>query len=76
MKAKAAKITKQQRLEDEKERQRAAGALVQPLGPLRKSPSSVDKKAVLDPDQIKALRQKVRAAPLPQAMSRKTNDDR
>lgn len=75
MKQTAAKRTKQQRLEDEKARQRALGALVQPIKPIRKPQTTTTKKTALDPERLKAIRQKVRPAVLPSATNKEKDDD-
>lgn len=63
MKATATKKTKQQRLEDEKARRRAQGALVQPPPAIAK-PLAAPQKQRLDSERLKALRDKVRPADL------------
>lgn len=69
MKAAAAKKTKQQRLENEKARRRAQGALVQPPTAKTQPAGSKSSKQKVDPEQLKALREKVRPADLnPSAM--------
>ena len=69
MKATAAKKTKKQRLEDEKARRRAQNALVQPPAATPKSSGSAPQKRKLDPERLKALRDKVRPAdPYPPTM--------
>jgi putative transposase len=69
MKVLAAKKTKQKRLENEKARHRAQGALVQPPVATPKPSASAPKKQKLDPDRLKALREKVRPAdPYPSAL--------
>lgn len=76
MKMTATKKTKQQRLEDEKARRRAQGALVQPPATPTKPPSSAPKKQKLDPERLKALRDKVRPAdPYPSAAIIGSGDD-
>lgn len=62
MKASAAKKTKAQRLEDEKARRRAKGALVQPVQVKLVSQKAASPKKKLDPERLKALREKVRPA--------------
>lgn len=62
MKGEAFKKTKAQRLEDEKARRRAQGALVQPPPPARKANNPASTKLGLDPERLKALREKVRPA--------------
>lgn len=61
MKETAAKRTKRQRLENEKSRRRAEGSLVQPSPIIKTSAPSSAKKA-LDPERLKAMREKVRPA--------------
>jgi len=74
MKEKAAKKTKQQRLEDEKARLRATSALVTAQRPPGKpKPSST--KATLDPKVLEELRKKVRAAPLPLKKEKEPGDE-
>ncbi len=68
MKVSAAKRTRRQRLEDEKARRRALGALVQPTSVITKPQKSASTKQKLDPERLKALRDKVRPAdPFPPA---------
>jgi len=72
MKKKAAKKTKQRRLEEEKARQRAEGALVRPTRP-SKPQTPPQKKSQLTPEQLEALRRKVRPASVPPT-TRKESD--
>lgn len=72
MKGKAAKKTKQRRLEEEKARQRAEGALVRPTRP-SKPKAPPQKKSQLTPEQLEALRRKVRPASVPPT-TRKESD--
>jgi|GEM_PF-588743 len=62
MKEAAAKKTKRQRLDDEKALRRAAGAITQPPSPATKSSGPPATKKGLDPDRLKAMREKVRPA--------------
>jgi putative transposase len=73
MKGKAAKKTKQRRLEEEKARQRAEGALVRPTRP-SKPKAPPQKKSQLTPEQLEALRRKVRPASVPPT-TRKESDN-
>lgn len=75
MKATAAKKTKQQRLEDEKARRRAQGALVQPPVAVAKPSGSAPQKQKLDPERLKALREKVRPADPHPSELKGTGDD-
>lgn len=76
MKATAGKKTKQQRLEQEKARRRAQGALVQPPTVKTKTAASAPQKKKLDPDRLKALRDKVRPAdPHPSPKKGHVDDD-
>lgn len=72
MKKKAAKKTKQRRLEDEKARQRAEGALVRPTRPSKPQAPPL-KKSQLSPEHLEVLRRKVRPASVPPT-TRKESD--
>lgn len=72
MKKKAAKKTKQRRLEDEKARQRAESALVRPTRS-SKPQTPPQKKSQLTQEQLEALRRKVRPASVP-LTTRKESD--
>jgi len=72
MKEQATKKTKQQRLEAEKARRRAAGAIVKPAPP--KAPVAPKKKQ-LDASQIAALRANVRAAVIQPKPAEDPRDD-
>ncbi|MBI4990289.1 MAG: DDE-type integrase/transposase/recombinase [Rhodocyclales bacterium] len=73
MKEKAAKRTKQQRLEDEKARLRAQGALMKPPRPSK--PLAKPQKTQLGREQLDALRKKVRPAPVLPATRKETDHE-
>lgn len=72
MKDQAVKKTKQTRLEAEKERRRATGALVQPPPPAARKPGSGKKP--LDPELLREIRNKVRSAALPSNIPKEQSD--
>jgi putative transposase len=74
MKATAAKKTKRQRLENEKARRRAEGALVQPPA-ITKPQNAAPQKQKLDPERLKALRDKVRPADPHPSAKKGSGDD-
>ncbi len=74
MKTSANKRTKRQRLEDEKARRRAQTALVQPPPAITKPQKKASPKQKLDPERLKALRDKVRPADLMPPMKGHGND--
>ncbi|QZA77468.1 Mu transposase C-terminal domain-containing protein [Deefgea tanakiae] len=74
MKESAAKRTKRQRLEGDKARRRAQEALVQPAPPISKAQAKTPGKQKIDPDRLKALRDKVRAAD-PFSLKKEDSDD-
>lgn len=75
IKAGAAKQTRKQRLEMEKERRRAEGALVKAPPPPAKLSNPSTKKTALDPERMKALRNKVRPAAVDPSLIRKEEPD-
>ena len=75
MKATAAKKTKRQRLEDEKARRRAEGALVRPPAAITKPQNAAPQKQKLDPERLKALRDKVRPADPHPSAKKGSGDD-
>lgn len=71
----AAKRTKQTRLEAEKARRRAEGALTQPPPPSQKPAPATSSKQPIDPERLKALRDKVRPAAARPSNSKENSDD-
>lgn len=75
IKDKAAKRTKRQRLAEETERRRAQGALVKPPPVSNRPIQTPSSKRPLDPERLKALREKVRSAAVNPSIRRKKSDD-
>lgn len=75
MKATAAKKTKQQRLENEKARQRAQNALVQPKTANMKPANSSPNKQKIDPERLQAMRNKVRPSEPSPTLKNDTSDE-
>lgn len=74
IKTSAAKRTKQQRLANEKERRRAEGTLVKPPPPPTSRSSAPNNKKPLDPERLKALRDKVRPAAVDPSIIQEESD--